>query len=67
MKVTLKAARINKGMTQRQAAKMLRISAEALGNYEHGKTFPAVPVIKRIENVYGVCYDDLIFLPSDTV
>ena len=62
MVITLKAARINKNLTQQQAAKKLGISKDTLRNYEHGKSYPDVILIKKIENLYGVTYNDLIFL-----
>lgn len=62
---TLKTARETKGYTQAEAAKLLEISEYTLSNYEKGKTYPDVPVIKRIEKLYGVSYNQLIFLPFD--
>lgn len=62
MALTLKAARVNKGMTQEEAAKHLGINVGTLINYELGKTFPDVPMITRIENLYGVSYNDIDFL-----
>lgn len=64
MEITLKAARVNKGYTQKSAAAAIGISADTLGKYERGLSFPDVPIIKRIEAVYGVNYNDLIFLPE---
>ena len=49
MAITLKAARVNKGLTQKEAAKLIGISEPSLVNYEAGKTFPNVPTIKKIE------------------
>lgn len=63
MAITLKSARVNKGLTQKEAATMLGIAVDTLSNYERGKSFPDVPIIKRIEDVYGVSYSDIIFLP----
>lgn len=63
MKVTLKAARINRGLTQEDASKQLGVSVETLGNYEKGITYPDIPVLKKIEKVYGVEYSNIIFLP----
>lgn len=63
MKVTLKAARTNKGLSQEEAAKLIGISIDTLGNYERGLTFPDVPVLKKIEEIYEVEYKDIIFLP----
>lgn len=65
MKITLKAARINKGLTQKEAAKKIGISPDTLANYEKGASFPDIPVIMNIEKVYEVKYADIIFLPAD--
>ncbi len=63
MKVTLKAARINVGMTQAEAAKSIGVSRETLVNWESGKSFPAVSKIPEIERTYRVNYDQINFLP----
>lgn len=62
MPITLKAARVNVNMTQAEAAKAIGISLASLQNYEAGRRFPNVEVIKRIEDTYGVEYKDIIFL-----
>ncbi|MCI5532693.1 MAG: helix-turn-helix domain-containing protein [Caecibacter massiliensis] len=62
MGVTLKAARVNKNLTQKKAAALLGISVETLINYEKGLSFPNVPIIKKIEKVYEVRYSDINFL-----
>ena len=64
-KITLKAARVNKGWSQKEAAKHIGISEFTLGNYEMGKTFPNVPIIKAIEREYGVAFGDIIFSPEN--
>lgn len=63
MAITLKAARVNKGLNQEEAAKMLGISADTLRKYEQAKSFPDVQMIKKIEELYATSYNDLIFLP----
>jgi transcriptional regulator with XRE-family HTH domain len=63
--ITLKAARINKNLTQAEAAKMIGVTVDTLGNYERGRSYPDVPIIQRMEVVYGVSYSDLIFLPKN--
>lgn len=65
--ITLKSARVNKNLTQAEAAKKLEISVDTLSNYERGKSFPDVPIIKRMEDLYGIPYSDLIFCPDVTV
>ena len=63
--VSLKQARELKKMTQESAAKELGISVDTLGNYERGKSYPDIPVLRRIESLYGIPYNRLIFLPLD--
>lgn len=65
MAMTLKAARVNKNLTQRVAARLIGISVDTLSNYERGKSFPDIPTLKKIEKVYETPYSDLIFLPVD--
>ena len=62
---TLKTARERKGLTQENAAKLIGISTDTLGNYERGKSYPDVPVLRKIEEIYGIPYERLIFLPLD--
>ena len=65
MSITLKAARVNKGLTQKEAAAALGIAASTLVKYEAGTTFPDVQVIRKMEELYEVSYNDINFF-SDT-
>ncbi len=65
MKLSLKTARELKGLKQSEAAKKIGVSTDTLGNYERGKSYPDIPVLRKIEETYGVSYDKLIFLPLD--
>ena len=62
---TLKTARERKGLTQERAAKLIGISVDTLGNYERGKSYPDIPVLRKIEEIYEIPYEKLIFLPLD--
>ena len=62
---TLKTAREMKKYTQEEAAKRIGVSVDTLGNYERGKSYPDIPVLRKIEEVYGIPYEQLIFLPLD--
>lgn len=62
---TLKAIRVMRNMSQQDAAKQLDVSPDTLRSYEQGKSFPDVPMIKKIEKLYGITYDELIFLPEE--
>lgn len=52
-------------MKQYEAAEKLGISKDTLRNYEQGKSYPDIPTLKKIEELYGVKYAQLIFLPLD--
>lgn len=65
MKVSLKTARELKGLKQSEAAELIGVSKDTLGNYERGKSYPDIPVLRKIEKVYGVPYSRIIFLPLD--
>lgn len=62
---TLKTAREMKRLTQEEAARLIGVSTDTLGNYERGKSYPDVPILRNIEKVYGIEYSQLIFLPLD--
>ncbi len=62
---TLRTARDRLGLSQKEAAKRLGISDDVLSNYERGKTYPNVLMLKKIEEVYDVKYDQLLFLEKN--
>lgn len=61
MSITLKAARVNAGLTQVEAAKALDITKGTLANYETGKTEPSLQMARRIAELYNMNMDDIIF------
>ena len=61
MAMTLKAARVNAGMIQADAARKLGISKGTLSNYEKYTTIPDVEMAKRIAELYGTSVDNIIF------
>lgn len=63
MAMTLKAIRVNVGLDQEQAAKMLGVTQRTLSSWENAKSFPTVPQITKIEELYKVSYADINFLP----
>lgn len=60
--ISLKAARVNKNLTQAEAAEKLNVSKYTIGNWERGISFPDVEHIKKIEELYDVPYNDINFL-----
>ena len=49
-------------LSQLEASKLIGVRKDTLSNYERGTSFPDVPIIKKIEKVYGIKYDQIIFL-----
>lgn len=62
-KITLPAARKNAGLTQKELAKLCGVSETTVLNWEKGRTEPSVSQARKIGEVVGVHYDDIIFLP----
>lgn len=65
MKLTLKAARVNAGMTQDEVAEVLKKSKNTIVNYEKGRSTPDIETGKALAALYGLSVDDLIFLPNN--
>ncbi len=61
MSITIKAARVNQDLTQKEAAKLLNISFNTLINYELGKSLPNIEILQRMEQVYKMPYSELNF------
>lgn len=66
-KMTLKAARVNAGFSQKDASGRLNISNKTLCKWEKGASFPKADKIEAICDLYGVSYDDIIFLPGNSL
>ena len=62
--ITLTAARVNAGYSQKEAAKKLCVSNCTLLNWEKGVSMPKADKIAAICDLYGVPYDMIIFLPK---
>jgi transcriptional regulator with XRE-family HTH domain len=59
MKITLKAARVNAGYTQREVAKQLRMTQRSIVNYEQGNTSPTADVLQRLAILYRINIENI--------
>lgn len=59
MQISLKAARVNKSITQEEFAEAIGVSRKTVASWELGKTKPTADKIDQICNVLNVKYDDL--------
>lgn len=60
-RISLKAARVNAGLLQCEAARKLGISTATLQNYETGKTVPDILMSQKIEEIYHFPADFIFF------
>ena len=61
LRITLRAARINKNLTQEQVAEMVGVTKKTVGSWESGKTRPKIDKIEPLCELYGVTYDDVLW------
>ena len=66
MEMTLKAARVNAGYTQRTLSKMLGISRDKYRAIELHPGRATVDMAKEISKLVGVPYDNLFFAEEST-
>lgn len=67
VKISMKAARVNAGLSQKEVADRLGVSNKTIGNWENGITYPPADKIPEICELYGLSYDNLNFLPGDSL
>lgn len=60
-KISLKAARVNKNLTQIKAAELIGVSVSTLKNWESGISYPKQPHIMKMCELYEISYDMLDF------
>lgn len=62
----MKDLRIQRGMTQKELAKLLNVSQSAVYYWESGKREPNLDMLFKISDIFNIGVDDLIGLP-DTI
>ena len=65
IKISLASARVNAGLSQKEAAVKLGVSNKTLSKWENSESFPDALQIEKICELYGVPYDNINFLPSN--
>ena len=66
LKITLKAARINVGLSQKEVAKLLGISNKTIHSWENGATSPSAKHIDALCELYKVSFNDINFSPNNS-
>lgn len=62
-RISLEAARVNAGLTQKELANILGISNSTVINWEKGNTEPSISQLKKISELSGIPMD-FIFIPD---
>ena len=62
--MTLKAARVNVGLSQKIVAEVLEVAQKTVGNWERGVSVPSADKIDALCKLYCVTYDDINFYPQ---
>lgn len=57
IKITMRAARVNANLTQRQLAEACKVSESTVLNWELGKSLPSVRKLPMLERAYGIPLD----------
>lgn len=61
MQITVKAARVNAGLTQSQVCDVLNISKPTLVSYEKGRTIPDMATGQKLAKLYNMPIDNIKF------
>lgn len=63
-KITLRAARVNAGITQKAASDAVGVSNKTMVKWEKGTAYPNVKQAIVLCRLYGIPFDDIIFSPD---
>ena len=56
----LRDLRVKRGLTQKQAAELARVTPQTLIDLESGKRPPYMPTLTKIARAYGVSLEELV-------
>lgn len=66
LNLSLKAARINNNLSQKQAAKLMNINPSTLSAWENGKHYPSAIQLRQLCVIYNVSMDNISLLKKST-
>lgn len=64
VKISLRAARANLGLTLDEVAKQIHVTKQTIINWEHGKTEPPINKARQMCELYRVPLEQIIFCPN---
>lgn len=66
IKISLKAARVNAGLTQEKAAKLCHVSVQSLNKWERGHVAPDYATLRLLSEVYKIPLDNIFLEKKST-
>ena len=66
VRITLAAARVNAGDTQKHVAEALKITNNTIVAWENGTSEPKISQAKALSELYKMPLDNIIFLPTES-
>lgn len=63
IQITLAAARVNAGLTQKDVARKMKLNKQTICNWEKGKVIPKPAQLEMMCKIYNIPADN-IFLPT---
>ncbi|MDD6217587.1 MAG: helix-turn-helix transcriptional regulator [Roseburia sp.] len=63
IQITLAAARVNAGLTQKDVARKMKLNKQTICNWETGKVIPKPAQLEMMCKIYNIPADN-IFLPT---
>lgn len=67
LKISLEAARVNAGYTQKAVAEVMKVSNRTIGKWEKGESFPDAQQVAQLCELYRMPYDNINFLPDNSL
>lgn len=64
LKISLRAARINAELKQREVADILNVEKSTVSSWERGLSQPKIEQAQLLSQIYKIPLDNLIFLPK---
>lgn len=61
IQISLAAARVNAGMTQRDIAREMHVSKQTIVNWEKGISEPSISQSRELANYYGIPLENIFF------
>ena len=61
MKISLKALRVNLGLSRDEMAEKLSVCKATIANWENGKTEPTLAILRKISTIFDISIDDIKF------